>query len=361
LRIPATIEHCDLLNLSIRVNDSTTNTPTVWAISDGAAGNARQALALAQAIGSDPRIVTVELRNPWRALAPRFTVASRLALPSSLRWQFAPPWPDFAIGCGRQAALLTRMLRTWSGGRTFTAQILDPRVDPSLFDVIVAPQHDASTAPNAIVTTGALNSIDDVWLADAAKEFANLQQLPQPRTAILVGGPRQGLGLDAKWLDEMIARLQQWLAREHGSLLITISRRTPEEWTQRLRGAFHNGCAYFWTGKRDGVNPYAGYLAYADRIVVTPDSVNMLSEACATGKPVFTLLPKTAQGKLVTFHARLKERGLVQELNADDSMFTPTDSLRETPVVAARIVELRHARQNPSRPIEVQPEAVSDG
>ena len=37
-----------------------------------------------------------------------------------------------------------------------------------------------------------------------------------------------------------------------------------------------------WCGEADGANPYAGVLAWADRIVCSPDSVNMVSEACAT-------------------------------------------------------------------------------
>ena len=36
----------------------------------------------------------------------------------------------------------------------------------------------------------------------------------------------------------------------------------------------------------DPNNPYLGILACADRLIVTGDSIAMLSEACATGKPV---------------------------------------------------------------------------
>ena len=37
----------------------------------------------------------------------------------------------------------------------------------------------------------------------------------------------------------------------------------------------------------DSANPYFGMLALGDELVVTADSVSMLSEACATGKPVY--------------------------------------------------------------------------
>ncbi|HEX6833280.1 MAG TPA: mitochondrial fission ELM1 family protein [Rudaea sp.] len=324
------------------MNESAAAPLTVWAISDGAAGNARQAVALARALTPDARAFEIGLRGPWRWLAPRLTAGARLGTRGASALRF--PWPDIAIGCGRQAALVTRLLRTWSAGTTFTAQILDPRVDPALFDVVVAPRHDQVSGPNILTTSGALHPVDDAWLAQAAADFPMLQRLPPPRTALLVGGPRPGLALDAAWLDTLIAHLQAWLARENGSLLITASRRTPPEWIDRLRGAFRNGCAYLWSGPQDGANPYPGYLAHAERFVVTPDSVNMLSEACATGKPVFTLLPRGAHGKLVAFHEALRERGNLRALDADNSTFIPAPPLRETADVAAEILRRFHAR-----------------
>jgi hypothetical protein len=37
----------------------------------------------------------------------------------------------------------------------------------------------------------------------------------------------------------------------------------------------------------DPENPYFGILANADRIIATADSVSMMAEACATGRPVY--------------------------------------------------------------------------
>ena len=52
----------------------------------------------------------------------------------------------------------------------------------------------------------------------------------------------------------------------------------------RARRAPHR--LYRWR-RDDPDNPYLGFLALADRIVVTSDSMSMLVEATATGKPVF--------------------------------------------------------------------------
>jgi mitochondrial fission protein ELM1 len=99
---------------------------------------------------------------------------------------------------------------------------------------------------------------------------------------------------------------------------------------------------------RDGVNPYAGYLAHADRIVVTPDSVNMLSEACATGKPIFTHLTQGRAGKLAALHATLRAQGRLHDLaEANISTLAPVPPLRETAAVAEQVWQRFRASQSP--------------
>ena len=56
-------------------------------------------------------------------------------------------------------------------------------------------------------------------------------------------------------------------------------------------------------------NPYFGYLALADAIVVTSDSIAMTSEACATGKPVFVIELAGGSAKFERFHDALAEAG----------------------------------------------------
>jgi uncharacterized protein len=100
-----------------------------------------------------------------------------------------------------------------------------------------------------------------------------------------------------------------------------------------------DGCSHIWTGPDDGENPYQGYLAAADCLVVTPDSVNMLSEACATGRPVLTMLPASAQGKLLALHTELRDQGWLHALDADVvvSGLTPPAPLRELAAVASKV------------------------
>jgi mitochondrial fission protein ELM1 len=302
---------------------SDTNAPECWAISDGAAGNERQASALAGALGMRTRVLRVRLRQPWDALAPRLMIGARSAIRDADNALLAPPWPAIAIGCGRRAALVTRALRRWSAGRTFTVQILDPRIPTDAFDIVVAPQHDDVAGANVIRSIGALNPVDARWLAEGRTRFARFADQRAPRTTVLIGATNRAQRLDVAFFDALLECLLAWHAADGGSYLVSVSRRTPIETISRLRRAFAAFPGVFWAGAEDGDNPYAGLLAWADRIIVTPDSVNMISEACATGKPVYTFAPRAISGKLASFHRALHASGHLRSLGEAGSKSQP--------------------------------------
>jgi mitochondrial fission protein ELM1 len=307
-----------------------------WIITDGRAGNLSQARALARAAGFDSDEIVVALRPPWRQLAPRMTAGARWALPQSTQLLLAPPWPRYAIGCGRQAAWATRWLRQHAAGRCRCVQILAPHMDPRHWDLLIAPRHDGIVGANVLNPLGSLNPVDSAWLAAARAAFAHLADLPQPRVAVVLGGPRRGVPFDETmsraWIDGLRARH----AREGGSLMLCASPRTPPAFADALRAALSDLPGTAWTGPADGANPYAGLLAYADRVAVTPDSVNMLSEAAASGAPVHTLALQPLPTRLARFHAELRAGGWLHDLEADAQ--PPAQPLRETREIAAEML-----------------------
>jgi hypothetical protein len=310
-----------------------------WTLSDGHAGNVRQARALAAAMGfADAPDVMLASRLPWRWAAPRTLPGSEHAFGPTFAASLPQP-PRIGIGCGRQAALATRLLRV-RGARV--VQILDPRLDPALWDVVVAPEHDGLAGGNVVTLVGSLHAVDDAWLARAREDFSILAPLASPRTSVLLGGPSAHVaGYDAAALSRDLQRLAARVREEGGSLLATTSRRTPPEWAQALKDGCGNIPGLRWfapttPGGDDGDNPYAGMLAWADRIVCTPDSVNMLSEACATRAPVFVLGGDKVRGRLQRFHASLRERDRARPL--DDALDAwAIEPLRETARVAAEV------------------------
>jgi len=317
-----------------------------WVITDAAAGNQRQALALAEQLQMPIRHLVLEPRPPWSWLAPRLTLGGQLALPASERELFAPPWPSVAVGCGRAAALFTRMLRRLSERQCYTVQILDPRIYPAHWDTVITPQHDRVDGSNVLRPLGSLNSVDDAWLADGRESCPSFAELPQPRVGVLLGGPRQGIALDAEYARQLAARLLERQRLEGGSLLVLASRRTSPALIEVFRDALKGVPGMFWTGRDDGRNPYPGVLGWADRLVVTPDSVNMLSEACAVGCPVQTFVTAPLPAKIARFHQALRDAGRLHDL--DSTAAGSSMPLRETTSIAAELRMRIQQRQSQS-------------
>ncbi|WP_233198665.1 MULTISPECIES: mitochondrial fission ELM1 family protein [Luteimonas] len=305
----------------------------IWALSDGRAGNARQAEALAAALQPDAvEALHLQPRAPWRWCAPRRLPGSARAFGPAFARRLAEA-PALAIGCGRQAALATRLAGA-HGART--VQILDPRLDPSHWDLVVVPEHDALRGANVITLLGSLHPVDDAWLAAGRAAFPAFGRLPGPRTAVLLGGASRHGRFDAGAFDAFATQLDALRAETGGSLLLVASRRTPDAIRTRLRARFPADADHVWAGDADGANPYAGVLGWADRIVCSPDSVNMLSEACATRAPVQVFAPDRIDGAPRRFVDALLGRDRITVLGMSIATTTVTP-LRETTRVAEAV------------------------
>jgi mitochondrial fission protein ELM1 len=310
-----------------------TSAPVAWVLHDGGAGNRRQALALAEALDLPGRETPLQAAWPARLLAPRMYPGATGAFGPAFTALAADPRDTLAIGCGRIAALATRLARA-QGHRA--VQILDPRMSTSFWDVVVAPEHDGLQGPNVITLCGSLHPVDDGWLARMRERFSTLVALPTPRTAVLLGGPTSATRFDRGALEVLLAKLEFALERDGGSLIVCGSRRTPPEWAPLLRARYAGERDRVWLDDSDGENPYAGVLAWADRIIVSPDSVNMVSEACATKAPVFVAEPGRATGRVGKFMTDLLQRGRVREQARELAPFD-VEPLRETARVAALV------------------------
>ena len=96
------------------------------------------------------------------------------------------------------------------------------------------------------------------------------------------------------------------------SFMITPSRRTHARLKEVVEEATRAFPRILWNG--EGPNPYPQFLAQADALVVTADSVNMTGEAAATGRPVLVFTPSAGSPKFRRFHAALEAHGATRPL-----------------------------------------------
>ena len=312
---------------------------TIWAVSDGKAGNANQALGLAEAI---QRLVPAEIQTKrigWRGVIGRLPAAVNFAplrLLSADADPIAPPWPDLWIATGRATLALSMNMKRWSGGRTFVVQTQDPHLPLSHFDLVAPPRHDRITGDNVFPITGSPHRVTPERLAAEYPAFAaQLDAMPHPRAAVLIGGKSKAFDLSEARATALADGLERALDAANASLLMTFSRRTPDAARAILTARLQGRPGMIWDG--EGANPYFAFLAAADYIAVTEDSTSMVAEAASTGKPVFILEMDGGQGRKRLFHADLDARGVAKVFAGvfETWSYPP---LRETDRLAAEVV-----------------------
>ncbi|MBE1237689.1 mitochondrial fission ELM1 family protein [Phaeovibrio sulfidiphilus] len=317
---------------------------TLWVVTTGEAGNISQALGLANALGIPFQSRTGTVARPWSwlpaSIAGRAGL-SRLLAPGSDA--FEPPWPDVVIACGRRAAMLSLAIRreaTRTGSAApYLVQILNPGVSPANFDLVLAPDHDNLRGPNVLTSLGAMHRLTRATLEEGAAAFREpFSALPRPLVAVLIGGTSGAYRFGIQDARRVALQLEDVARDGTVGLVVTTSRRTGEDQRNLMEKALrHLPNVWFWKG--DGPNPYMGMLGLADAVMVTEESVSMISEACFTGKPVYTLGLNGGSVRFTRFHARMEEEGYTRPFRGALKLWAPPKPLDEAQRLAGVIRE----------------------
>ena len=164
-------------------------------------------------------------------------------------------------------------------------QVQNPRMNINRFDLIIANRHDELTGPNVFVVRTALHRVTASRLAAEAESWRDhFSPYRRPLVAVLLGGSNGRYRLDLAAAAQLATQLVTMAERDKVGIVVTPSRRTDPAVTELIRNALLplGGWVWDFTGR----NPYFGMLAVADLIIVTQDSVSMVSEAAATSTPV---------------------------------------------------------------------------
>lgn len=193
-----------------------------------------------------------------------------------------------------------------------------------------------------MTTRGGLHRLSPALLATEAEKFRPLfAHLPRPWVAVLIGGTNGVYQLSPREMVPLVKQITN-MAQEMGcGLLVTPSRRTGPDNLAILQAALHDIPHFLWDGTGD--NPYYAMLALADAILVTCDSVNMVSEAATTGKPVHVLYLPGGSDKFARFHQALQDDGITRPFNGRLEQWTYTP-LNDMELVAARVRTLLEAK-----------------
>jgi hypothetical protein len=270
--------------------------PAAWVIASYRAGEASQVKALAQALsvrGYSIREITLSYRL-WGVWPHLLEQASLAGLTPACRGQLQAPWPDLIITSGVRNEPVCRWIREASGGRARYVHVGKPWAALDSYDLIVTtPQYRAPEHPRVLNNALTLHGLNAAALMAAGQQWQDrFSVLPKPWTGVLIGGDSGPFTLGPRAAERLLQQAGEHIRASGGSLLITTSARTrvavrellarelERDPTLRGRTFLH----VYAAGQAD--NPYAGILALAIDFIVTGDSIGMLSEVCATGRPI---------------------------------------------------------------------------
>ncbi|MBL4740548.1 MAG: mitochondrial fission ELM1 family protein [Sneathiella sp.] len=317
--------------------NSTNKSNQCWVVTDGSAGMENQCIGLAEAMKLDFTVKRIQTKKPWRWLPPQLWLSPLKQLKKGSE-QLAPPWPDILITCGRQAIPMSIAIRDASGGKTFTVHIQTPNAQSSNFDLLIVPEHDTLRGENVLVSNGSLTRITQERLNREAIKFASsLKMITQPVVTVLIGGSNRCYDVTPDTMKDLCQRLSVLHEKSNCFFLVSTSRRTEKENERILKEALTRLPHQIWSG--DGDNPYFAYLEKSDSIIVTADSVNMVCEACTTGKPVMVFDLPGGNKKFNHFHQTMRNLDHTRPFTGNPDLWEPP-KLAETSRISALVSKI---------------------
>ncbi len=316
---------------------------TCWCISKGMAGMNSQTSGLAKAVGFENSFEFrhATLKFPWNGtpvpLVPRR--AKVLRHPDVLD---GPP-PRLVVSCGRHGVLPALTLKKQLVDRVFTVHVQDPKTSTRGFDMVVVPKHDGVRGDNVYLTTGALHYVTPQRLAEAAQSPLRMELKPddRPLVTVLLGGRNGYYAFSRRDVERLVVKLKRLVSQHGVRLAILKSNRTSAHAARRFETEFRSQ-HFVWSGANG--NPYFAALALADYLVVTGDSVSMISEATVNGKPVFVEYLREVSlrpaRRFRRFHQMFEEAGFTRPFEGELAEWTyepPNDTPRIAQLIRERM------------------------
>lgn len=319
----------------------------IWVLTDGKAGDLQPCLGVAERLAelmqTDQQHISIEERvvkptAPWVWFMPYGPVAP-VSKHGTADDPLRAPFPDVAIASGRRAVPYLKALKQ-RAPECLTVFLKDPKTGCTAADIIWVPGHDRLRGTNVIVSDTAPHRISQTALHEKRSNPSQMiAKLPRPIVSIVLGGPARKTVYSPQDISDFVEALTP-LAAQAGSLLITGSRRTPDNLLEALADIATSRPGVMWTTASQPPNPYLDFLAAADALVVTGDSHNMVSEALATGVPTYLFAPKQLSPKLTAFLKAVYAHKLAIPLENSVSQtleVTPTKPIDSSATIAEEI------------------------
>ena len=319
---------------------------TIWALMDDRRGSVGQAKGILNALDTQKfKIIEKNIKYTRLAALPNsLRGRSLLGVSEESKQQIIAPYPDIVLSISRRTAPIARYIKKKSPQTKLVQLMHAGSAGINEFDLIIVPEHDKNKkqTPHMHYIIGCPHRITEEYLQEARTKWsAQFANLPKPLTAVIVGGAIKKRPFSTENATALVTAIKKLKNQIGGSVLLTTSRRTGEQAQKIIVDALKDipQYSYLWGDTRE--NPYSGFLACADNIVVTGDSVSMCCEATGSGKPIYVF---RGQNWLTPKHLRfvqsLLDNGCAALIENADADFKPKKGLNAAAEVANLIENL---------------------
>ena len=282
-----------------------------WVISDGTKGMENQPLALAKLLNINFELVKY---NPPYFLK-KFPLIRKLFISSvkdHLLKNKSPP--SFIITTGKRMAGVSIALKFILKDKVKNIHIQNPKLPFEYFDLLLIPEHDNITAKNVIQTKGALTFFNFNELNKFQEREINLIKRSKKNLVLLmIGGNSKRYKPKNFDYYHLSMKVLEATKNLNCKLLVLLSRRTPLKAAKILNYSFIKHDENFQIVTSTEQNPYPEILQIADYIIVTSDSVNMVSETATLPIPLFVSKFSKETGKISNFLNNLEDLGILKK------------------------------------------------
>jgi len=199
-------------------------------------------------------------------------------------------YADIVISCGSSLSAVNVFLSKECNSKNVI--IMKPGIAGLRnFNVAIIPKHDRpKERHNTVITQGSPNLVDKDTMKDGAREVQKLSNLTlSKRLGVFIGGDNPEYSLTTGLAEELIGQIKRSIEELDMELLITTSRRTPKDIEDLLKRRFGSNprCKLLIIANEKNVeNTVSGILELSEIVLVSGESISMVSEAASSGKRV---------------------------------------------------------------------------
>ena len=279
-------------------------------LTEGYHGMISQVEGIAKALKVEFQHKIVRLNLMWNYIPPKLTPISKIILKDNNYINNDGTF-DLAISCGRKSVVPSIILKK-KNDKIFTIHIQDPKVSFKNFDLIVAPEHDTMVGENVINSKVAIHYItkDEI---EKANSYLSDKINNKKIVSLILGGPNKYYNFNNEELTKIFNKVRSNFISIGYKIIIIPSMRTPKRIIDLANKEFLSDGYVVNSVDRQA---YLASLALANKIVVTCDSTSMISEAAASGKPIFVahMQPKMNNYRFERFFHLFREMGITRNL-----------------------------------------------